>query len=73
MYVKEQINDKWFVTRKYLVTEKFLANPENNDHIRAVYKDTNKPIITLITCNGIWDPIKKEYTFRLVVQGELVG
>ncbi|PIR43260.1 hypothetical protein COV24_03650 [candidate division WWE3 bacterium CG10_big_fil_rev_8_21_14_0_10_32_10] len=59
------------VIKKYVVTGKYLADPNNTDHISDAYKSTNIPTITLITCNGIWNPIKHEYSNRVVVKGVL--
>ncbi len=58
--------------REYRVTEIYLADPNNNDHVKEVYKNTEHPTITIITCNGIWNPVKHEYSHRVVVKGELV-
>lgn len=59
--------------KEYIISQVYLADPNNNDHIKEAYKNTKTPTITLITCNGIWDSIKKEYSSRVVVKGELVN
>lgn len=59
--------------KEYIVTKVYLADPSNVDHIKEAYKKTKHPTITLITCNGIWDPVKQEYSHRVVVKGELIN
>lgn len=58
--------------KDYAVTKVYMADPTNTDHVREAFRTSNHPIITLITCNGIWDPVKGEYSHRVVVKGELV-
>ena len=57
---------------KYVITDKYLADPNNPSHILDAYKATKTPTITLITCNGIWDFAKQEYTSRLIVKGVIL-
>lgn len=59
--------------KTYIVTDKYMADPGNVEHIFEAYKKTSEPTITLITCNGIWDYTKQEYSNRLVVKGKLVN
>ena len=73
VYVTTLVNNEVENTKKYIIASKFLADPNNNDHIQEAYKDTKEPTITLITCNGVWDSVKHEYSHRVVVKGELVN
>jgi LPXTG-site transpeptidase (sortase) family protein len=59
--------------KSYKVTKVYLADPNNVDHVKEAYRQTKTPTITLITCNGIWDAVKGEYSHRVVVKGELVN
>jgi|GEM_PF-5878067 len=58
--------------KTYVVTKVYMADPNNIDHVKEAFKTSKHPTITLITCNGIWDPIKHEYSHRIVVKGDLV-
>jgi len=60
-------------SKTYIVTDKYLADPNSVEDIFNAYKQTSEPTITLITCYGIWDSIKQEYSERLVVKGKLVN
>lgn len=59
--------------KKYKVTSSYLADPNNKTHVKEAFKNTTHPTITLITCNGIWNSVTKEYSHRVVVKGELVN
>lgn len=59
--------------KRYTVTEKYLANPNDQNDVLDAYKSTKAPTITIITCNGIWDNITQQYTHRVIVKGTLKG
>ncbi|HHH14268.1 MAG TPA: class F sortase, partial [candidate division WWE3 bacterium] len=44
------------LTKKYKITKKYLADPKNPLDVRKAFEKTDNPTITLITCNGIWNP-----------------
>jgi len=73
LYIDTQLSSGLKSTKVYKVTQSYLVDPNNKDHIKDVYKNTKVPTITLITCNGIWDSVASEYSNRLVVKGELVA
>lgn len=70
--VLSQIQSGAINKKNYIVTKVYMADPNNIDHVKEAFKISKHPTITLITCNGIWDPIKREYSRRVVVKGELV-
>jgi sortase A len=57
----------------YRIVSKHLVDPNNLEHIQLAFEKTEKPTLTLITCYGIWDALKQEYTHRVVVKGELIN
>lgn len=54
---------------EYEVTEKRIVKP---DAVEVTFPSV-EPKVTLITCTGDWDPIKRDYTQRLIIFGKLVA
>lgn len=45
--------------------------PYNDFPIKEVFGPSDKPMLNLITCKGIWDAVNKNYSDRIVVTAEL--
>lgn len=53
----------------YKVSKSWLVKPEDIE----VTFPTIDPVVTLITCEGDWDPVKQDYTQRRIVTGKLTA
>lgn len=58
--------------KKFKVTSVSYVDPKNTDHVRVAFEKTSNPTITLITCGGVWDTKKQEYSNRVIVKGKLI-
>lgn len=47
--------------------------PDNNFPIKQVFAASDIPLLNLITCNGVWDNVSKNYSDRLVVYSKLIA
>ena len=56
----------------YRVTETATVDPKNRDAARYL-RDTEEPVITLITCTGSFNADTHQYSHRLVVVGVLAA
>lgn len=54
-----QVYDSFFVD---------TVDPKRTNYL----KDTNEPVLTLVTCGGVWDPISLDYNKRLIVRAKLL-
>lgn len=54
----------------YEVTDSAVVDPRDPDSLRYL-RESDQPIITLITCTGSFDPTTHTYSHRLVVVGTL--
>ena len=69
MIVRDNENDIYYV---YTVTEASTVNPRDPDSARYL-KNTDEPVITLITCTGSFNADTHQYSHRLVVVGVLAA
>lgn len=65
MYVKD---DKGIITT-FVVRESRIYNP---GYAEEVFSLNDNAHLNLITCDGVWDGVKKSYTKRLVVFADIV-
>ncbi|MBI4091534.1 class F sortase [candidate division WWE3 bacterium] len=42
-----------------------------NSVLRA-YEESKEPILTVITCGGVWDPIARDYSKRLLIKARML-
>ena len=69
MIVRDNENDIYYV---YTVTEASTVNPRDPDSARYL-RNTDEPVITLITCTGSFNADTHQYSHRLVVVGVLAA
>lgn len=71
-----KVNDKVILKDKlnrsftYKVTDTFYVDIDDPERLQ-VFKESDNPILTLITCGGVWDYKSGTYNKRLVVRAEL--
>lgn len=53
--------------------DRLVKYPDNNFPIKEVFAASAVPMLNLITCNGIWDKVAKNYSDRLVVYSRLIA
>jgi len=53
--------------------DQIVKYPYNNFPIDQVFAASNVPRLNLITCNGTWDKMSKNYSDRLVIYSKLVS
>ncbi len=58
------------LNKTFKVTSVSFVDPSNSDHVATAFEKTSVPTITLITCGGVWDTKKQEYSNRVVVKGK---
>jgi len=64
------ISDKNAKLLTFVVTDK-NSYPVSSFPIPTVFGPSEKRYLNLVTCGGVWDPVKKIYADRLVVRTEL--
>ncbi|HSW97453.1 MAG TPA: class F sortase [Candidatus Saccharimonadales bacterium] len=57
-------------TYTFVVTKQ-IAYPYNNVPLQDIFAPSTTPHLNLITCNGTWDKVNKNYSQRVVVYAEL--
>jgi LPXTG-site transpeptidase (sortase) family protein len=57
----------------YLVVETLYVDVDDPSRLKIFESSKDKPIITLITCSGVWLSGDLTYSKRLIVKGELIG
>jgi sortase (surface protein transpeptidase) len=73
---KLEPGDKIFVTdsqgKEYIFTYiKMNKYPYNDFPIREVFGESSKPMLNLITCQGDWDSVNRNYSHRIVITAEI--
>ncbi len=69
MLVRDHDSDIYYV---YRVTEAVTVNPYDPDAVRYL-RNTDEPVITLITCTGAFNAETHQYSHRFVVVGVLAA
>jgi sortase A len=60
--------------KKYMFSVIQVAKyPDDNFPLKEVFAEANVPMLNLITCNGVWDKVAKNYSNRLVVYSRLIA
>jgi len=56
---------------EYIVTGSEYVGEENINGVFTAYRYENRPVLTLITCGGVWNEQKGAYDKRLIVKAVL--
>lgn len=68
---KVVVFDEYGEDYDYFVTDKFLLDINDPSRLDVLKTDVKEPVMTLITCGGVWIPGQSTYNKRLVVKAEL--
>lgn len=66
--VIDEVEKVW----EFEVYETGYVNINDPQAVTKAYENTSQPILTLITCGGVWDPIAHDYNKRLLVKARRV-
>jgi hypothetical protein len=69
---KVSILDSYGRTYNYSVVNSYFVNINDPERLKVFESSLDTPVLTLITCGGVWNPAKHTYNERLVVSAELV-
>ena len=63
------IEDDKRITTAFVVRESRIYDP---GYAEEVFSSNDSAHLNLVTCDGVWDEVKKSYTKRLVVFGDII-
>ena len=63
------IEDDKGITTAFVVRESRIYDP---GYAEEVFSSNDSAHLNLVTCDGVWDGVKKSYTKRLVVFGDII-
>jgi len=67
-----EVKDEVGKVRKFKVYEVSYVPVNDPESVTKAYEDSKEPIITLITCGGVWDYKSQDYSKRLLVKARRV-
>jgi len=69
---KVAVLDSYGRSFDYLVVDSYFVDINDPGRMKILEEVRDKPILTLITCGGVWVPGQGTYNKRLIVSAELV-